>query len=469
MTIWTPDLTRHGGPRYRAIASALQDDVVQGRLQAGTRLPTHRDLAYRLGVTVGTVTRAYAEAERRGLIGGEVGRGTFVRDPRRGGPAEPAVPSAMPERDPASPLLDLSINAPSVWQDLPPLRAAMQAVALRGDLGSLLNYQPTLGLPRLRAAGASWIRQTCGLQVAPENVVLSMGGQGAMHFALAALTRPGDVVLAEQLTYAGIKALCGHLGLRVVPVAMDQHGLLPDAVEQACRQHGARALYTMPTLHNPTTATLSEERRRELVAVARRNNLFLLEDDVYGYLIEDRLPTLASMAPDITCFITSASKSLAPGFRVGFLAVPRDLIDRVATVIRGTMHDSAHIGAAVVAELVESGAGLEVAQARRLDIRARQRHARSVLGIDPAGSHPAAPHIWLQLPDPWRREDFARELLNRGIKVTPADVFAAGRVEMPHAVRVCIGAIDRQNVLDQALRTIADLLQSAPCQSALTP
>ena len=127
MTIWTPDLTRHGGPRYRAIASALHDDVVQGRLNPGTRLPTHRDLAYRLGVTVGTVTRAYAEAERRGLIGGEVGRGTFVRDLRRGGESPAAAP--MPERDPASPLLDLSVNAPSVWQDLPALRSALQAVA----------------------------------------------------------------------------------------------------------------------------------------------------------------------------------------------------------------------------------------------------------------------------------------------------------------------------------------------------
>ncbi|MFM2044228.1 MAG: hypothetical protein RLY86_2804, partial [Pseudomonadota bacterium] len=186
---WTPQIAGRAGPVYRRIAASLHDAVITGKLAPGTRLPTHRDLAWRLGVTVGTVTRAYQEAERQGLIGGEVGRGTFVQDPRQTPPAPPFEPETGGNQ------IDLSVNATALWPDAGALRAAVAAVAERGDLASLMGYMPAHGVERLRRTAAAWIAATAGLVVPDHRVLTGAGGQGAMHAAFAALTRPGDVLL----------------------------------------------------------------------------------------------------------------------------------------------------------------------------------------------------------------------------------------------------------------------------------
>ena len=259
MTNWLPDLSRHNGPRYRAIAEALAEDVRGGRLAAGTRLPTHRDLAWKLRLTIGTVSRAYAEAERRGLIAGEVGRGTYVRHPTG------VVPDAMPgdilgeTQDPD--FIDLTINRPSAAGEEEAIAAALQGLAADPDLVRLLDYQAPAGRREDRVAGAAFLER-CGLATTPEQVVMTAGGQHAMACVIAALTQPGDTLAAEALTYPGLRALARLLQLRLVPIAMDEQGLVPDALEAACRAAPVRALYTMPTLHNPTTATMPVARRQ---------------------------------------------------------------------------------------------------------------------------------------------------------------------------------------------------------------
>ncbi len=449
---WKPDLSGRPGPLYRAIATALHDDIRNGTLPPGTRLPTHRDLAWTLKVTVGTVTRAYQEAERQGLIGGEVGRGTFVRDPRR-------INEGAVETLPGG-IIDLSVNATALWPDADSLRDAVQAVAGRGDLLSLMGYQPPQGPQRLRAAIAAWAEATSGLSVPEDQVLLTTGGQGAMHAALSATTRPGDVLLVEQVTYPGIKTLALQLGLRLVPVAMDGDGILPDALEQAARGHGAHALYCMPTLQNPTTATMPRARREAIAAVARRLGLVIVEDDVYGFLARTREPTLAELAPEVTIHIGSVSKSLFPGLRTGYVIAPRPLLDRLAAVTRATILTPAHLGAVVTAELIESGEALRIAERRRGLVAERQALARSILGNRLGGSDPAVTHLWLTLPESWRRDAFARALLEQGVKVTPADAFAAGKAEVPNAVRVCLCSVDRAETLEQGLRPLATLLDS---------
>src|SRR5215475_3603063 len=222
MTMWNPELGT-AGARYLAIAEALSGDVKSGRLRPGDRLPTHRDLAYRLGVTVGTVTRAYAEAARRGLVGGEVGRGTYVRDPR-----PPSFTVLDDRSDGGEAPIDLSVNKAATAEAGPLLAAALRRLADSPDLGALLDYQPHRGQLRHRVAGAAWLARA-GLAVDPERVIVTAGGQHAMSIAIAALARPGDLVLAEQYTYAGMKAVASLLQLRLQGVATDQNGLVPEA------------------------------------------------------------------------------------------------------------------------------------------------------------------------------------------------------------------------------------------------
>src|SRR6266851_2558628 len=304
MTNWMPDLAGHKGPRYRAIAETLAEDVRNGRLAAGTRLPTHRDLAWKLRVTIGTISRAYAEAKRRGLIVGEVGRGTFVRPPAGAAAIMPG--DILGEtRDPD--LIDLTINRPCAAGEGAAMTAALVRLAAETDLAALLDYQAPAGRQEDRVAGTAFLK-ACGLATTPEQVVATAGGQHAMFCVIGALARPGDTLAVEALTYPGLRALANLLHLRLTPIALDGEGLIPEALEAACRAAPVRALYTMPTLHNPTTATMPVARRKALAEVARRHDLALLEDDVYGFLLDAPLPPLAHFAPERVFYITSTSK-----------------------------------------------------------------------------------------------------------------------------------------------------------------
>ncbi len=311
MSAWRPRLVA-GRPLYLSIADALARDVAEGRLATGARLPTQRELAETLGVTVGTVTRGYAEAARRGLVSGEVGRGSFVRGPA---PEPASLPGA---------LVELGVNHPPAAS--PPLCAALQAglaeLARSPSAGRLLDYPPEGGADAHRAAGARWV-QRLGLPATPEQVLVTSGSQHALTTVFTAFLRPGEVVLTEALTYPGMKALAALLGLRLLPLAMDEHGLRPEALEAACRGGRARALYTVPSLHNPTTVVLPEERRREIAAIARRHGLLIVEDDVHGPLLEPSPRPLSLFAPELSVYLAGMAKILAPGCASAFWWRPR--------------------------------------------------------------------------------------------------------------------------------------------------
>ena len=318
--MWTPNLAADASPRYRAIADQLGRDIASGNLAAGARLPTHRALATQIGVTVGTVSRAYAEAARLGLISGEVGRGTFVRE-------QPLseTPFDIPD-DEREALIDLSRNVPDPSAAAAPLREALAALTRSAELVDLLDYLPSAGSARHRAAGASWVGRS-GLATNADEIVVTGGAQHAMWLALATLAKPGDTVLAAELTYPGLIGLTRLLRLRLEGLALDEEGIRPDALEAACRAHAPRVLYCIPTNQNPTAAVMSEGRRREIAAIAQRYDLALIEDDICGFLQADAPLSLSSFAPEQSFYVTSLSKCIAPGLRVGFLRAPSAYTD----------------------------------------------------------------------------------------------------------------------------------------------
>ena len=466
MTTWVPDVAARKGPRYLAIADALAEDAGRGRLRAGTRLPTHRDLAERLGVTVGTVTRAYAEATRRGLVAGEVGRGTFVRV---AGPAEAAAPA--PAAEPG--LIDLTANRPPEGpgdNGAAVLARTLAALARRKDLARLLEYPSEGGAPEHRAAGAEWL-QRCRLDVPAERVLVSSGSQHGMTVVFTALLAPGDLVLTEDLTYQGMKTLAALLSLRLQGVATDEHGLRPDALDAACRKGGARALYCLPTLQNPTASVMPEGRRREIAAVARAHGLIVVEDDVHGHLLEAPPRPLASLVPELTVYLNGTSKSLAPGLRVGFVVAPETMVTRLSGAIRSTTWMAAPLMAEIAARWIHDGTAESMVKRKRKEAAARQALAARLLGHGQTGPRTAAYHLWLPLPEPWRAEPFAAAARREGVAVTPASVFSAQpgrpRLAPPEAVRVCLGAAQDRDQLAAGLTVLARLLGGAPAPSPL--
>jgi len=457
MTNWMPDLAGHKGPRYRAIAETLAEDVRNGRLAAGTRLPTHRDLAWKLRVTIGTISRAYAEAERRGLIVGEVGRGTFVRP--QGG-AAPIMPGEIlgETRDPD--FIDLTINRPCAAGEGAAMAAALVRLAAETDLAALLDYQAPAGRREDRVAGAAFLK-ACGLATTPEQVVATAGGQHAMACVIGALTRPGDTLAVEALTYPGLRALASLLHLRLTPIALDGEGLIPEALDAACRAAPVRALYTMPTLHNPTTATMPVTRREALAEVARRHDLALIEDDVYGFLLDAPLPPLVHFAPERAFYITSASKSLMPALRIGYVHAPKAQVDAIAAAVRATIYSAPPLMARIAARWIADGTATRLAEEKRAETRRRNQMARRILAKTGFAGDPAAPHLWVTLPEPWRADDFVATARRRGVGIIPAAAFAVTR-QPPEAVRICLGAQTTADRVERALTQLAELLASPP-------
>lgn len=455
MTNWEPNLGQQRGPLYRSIADALAADIRAGRLPIGTRLPTHRDLAWHLKVTVGTVTRAYAEAERRGLISGEVGRGTFVR------PAStPAARALRPE--PLGPdFIDLSLNRPQTGEEPALVAQGLRAIAESDELEELLQYQPHAGRMVDRAAGARWI--TCGgLDAQPDQVLVTASGQHAVASVLSAVTQPGDTVAVESLTYPGIRSAASLLSLRLAPVAMDDDGLAPESLATLCRSGTIKALYTLPTLHNPTATVLPVERRRAVAQIAEANGVALIEDDVYGFLLDAPPPPLASFAPQLGYYITSTSKSLAPGLRIGYVRVPAGAVERVAAALRATVYMAAPLMAALATRWIEDGTAGRLVREKRAETAERQALARSLLRDARLSGHPAAAHVLLALPEAWRAEAFEAAARRQGVGVTAATAFWLGRSNPPNSVRLCLGTPVRRDELGRGLARIAQLLIRAP-------
>jgi len=453
MTIWTPLLTAGGWsrPLYLAIAQAIEADVLAGRLQPGDRLPPHRDLADRIGVTVGTVSRGYAEARKAGWISGEVGRGTFVLDRIAG-----RFPGSK-EEDKG--VIDLSLNVP-IESPAPDLAAAFRALAAQADVRSWLQYTPTRGLRSARVAGAM-VLERHGLAVDPEEVVLCAGAQHGVGVALEAVSRPGDCVVAEELTYPAFRSLAEARGLRIYPVALDEQGIVPKALHIACRKARPKALYVVPTLHNPTTGSLSAERRKALTEVARRHDLIVIEDDIHRMLAPEAPAPIAHLAPERTIYVASLSKSFAPGLRVGYIAGPPSLRDRLANAVWRSLWMLSPIATALAAHWVLRGEFDSIAAAKRREAAARQALAAKILPRASVRTARTANHLWLATGQASTAEDFTLKARERGTLVMPGTAFYLGSGRPPSAVRVSLSAAPNRAVLVAALERLRQVLEGS--------
>ncbi|MGI9507740.1 MAG: PLP-dependent aminotransferase family protein, partial [Geminicoccaceae bacterium] len=373
MTIWCPDLSIHPGPRYKALAEAIDNAIGDGELEPGRKLPPQRDLAYRLGVTVGTVSRAYALAEQRGLVRGEVGRGTFVHS------AETGKSFRNPVVDGDSDLIKLTVNTqPDISIQQKVANGLNMLANARPPVGELMNYTPRVGLDPHRDAAARWASRV-GVTFLPERTLITGGAHQAIAVALSGLAKPGETVLCEQLVYSGFKRVATRLGLKLRGVALDQEGLCPDALEAAARDSDAKVLLSNPTIHNPTTSTMSETRRQAIAACLERHDLILVEDDVYGQLEQDRPPPLVALAPERTVYITTASKIVAPNLRFGVLIAPARLFDRLADAQSDLFLTCPTLMAALFTQWLDDGTAEQLIGRQRAEAAARQTLAAECL------------------------------------------------------------------------------------------
>ncbi|WP_232665184.1 aminotransferase-like domain-containing protein [Pseudonocardia sp. TRM90224] len=456
-----------GDPVYRRIAESIAEGIASGRLGVGDRLPTHRALARQLGVAVPTVSRAYREAEQRGLISSTVGRGTFVS----------GIPTLRARHDRGAgerPHVDLSVNGSSRGEHEQLLREALVAAAAEPDLGALLSYASDVGEQLHRESAAAWLSRS-GVAVAPERVVLCNGGQHALLVAMGALLRPGDVLLTDELTFPGAKSAALVLGAHVVGVEMDGEGMVPAALEAACA--GATppvALYCMPNAHNPTAITLPARRREAIVEIARRYDLQIIEDDVFGLLVPDdeRGIPLAALAPERTLLISSLSKTLTPGLRWGAVTGPAQLTDRLGALVRATILNPAPMAAGIADRWLTDGTAARLLTWQHGEMEARFATARRLFGDCSAvrAVRTAGLHAWLDLHETWTPAAVVDVAERLGIAIAPTSFFHAdpASATRPGArgVRLCLGNAPDHPTLTAALAALAEALDRGPTWTA---
>ncbi len=449
MTQWMPTDLPH--PGYVQLVARLQQDIQSGLLRPGQRLPAIRLLAQQLAVNPTTVARAYRQAEQQGLLHSRVGQGSFV-----GG--ELTLAQVIRSPGPETPL-NLSIIQPLLSLAEPALQRVLPRLAQQMS-AQQLGYPALALLPHQHRAALDWLHWL-GIPLAKGHQLLPVhGAQQGLQALILALSEPGETLGAESLCYPGLIALCQSLGRPLQGLAMDEQGLLPEALAEYCQQAPLRLLFVTASQQNPTTAIMPLRRRLALIEVARRYKLTLIDDDIYGFTVRGQLPSLYQLAPDCTLSLTSFSKCLLPGLRCGFLCLPPLAAEAVQRVIRTQIWMPAPLGLELACQLIHSGDAEQICLAQLQEAQARQQLAYHLLGSRYQHQLRGL-HGWLHLPAKLSADRFSQHAEQAGVLVSSASYFTTQGQKTPAAVRLGLMATASRDELGCALELVRQLLQTA--------
>lgn len=448
---WTPRLMEGASSKHAAIFEALASDIAEGVLAPGQRLPPQREVASALGVDLTTVTKAYNRAREIGVIHAAAGRGTFVT----GGEA-PTLSSPQG----VAMALDLSKNSTPLNETVN-IRAMIAkdlgGEALQPNLLDL-NYQETGGSQINRSAGARWLSGRIRA-LEWQRVVLCSGAQSAIFAICLHLTRRSKKVAAGRYAYPGIHTVANRTGLQLVPIDMDDEGLVPEAFEHVAKAGGLAALYVTPTIDNPTTATMSPSRRQRIAEIALEHGVPIIEDEPYVPLLPKPQVSLASLAPAMTWHVATLSKCVTAALRLGYVACPSPAdADELGAMLQAMTMMASPLFAALATKWIDNGLVLKTALSIGQANEARQEIAASVFAGYELQADTRASHVWLKLPEPWRGNDFAYQAQRAGIMILPSGSFANDQQD-EEAVRISLGGAPDQKSLRHALVELRRILE----------
>ncbi|PLZ04080.1 GntR family transcriptional regulator [Burkholderia sp. WAC0059] len=445
---WIKRLSESRKPAYLTIPDLIEEDLASGRLRPRDRLPGLRDLASLLALNYTTVARAYAEARKRGLLDARAGSGTFVRG------KTPTLPLAGGSG------IEMSMNMPPEPAEFAArMRESASRLLADADPYQLLRYQDFGGTPEDRAAGRSWLRQRfAGCE--DDTVLVCPGIHSALVALVSQLARAGAAICLDTLAYPGIKAIAAQLGVRLQALPRDDEGPLPHAFEALCKTEKPAAFYCNPTIQNPSTLTLPGRRREALADVALRYSVPIIEDDAYGMLPRETPPTLASLAPELTYYVTGLSKSFGAGLRIAYLRAPTAReARRVAGGLRATTVMASPFTVLLATQWINDGTAHDMLDAIRAEASARQAIAAQMLAAFRYDAHPDGFHLWLPVPDDgWSAPELALQLRNQGIAAVAGAAFSTDG-SPPNAIRICLGGPQDRSDCRETLRAVAETLE----------
>jgi DNA-binding transcriptional MocR family regulator len=441
-------------PGYATIVATIVDGIARRILVAGERLPPQRELAHQLGVAIATVGRAYTQLEQQGFVESHVGRGTFIAGGRvRGEPAGQA-----------SETIDLAVYRVPVPDLESTLADTLKSIIAEHHPQQILGSSPAAGQTSHRRAMAQWLQRS-GLDVSFNQVIITNGGQHATMAALSTITHAGETIATEEFTDPRMKSIASYLDRRLVGVAMDDEGMIPESLAELCLSERISAVYVSTRAQNPTNATLPLWRRQAIAEIARRHDLPIIESDIYGTIMGDGDPPIAAIAPERTHFISSLGRIAGPGIKVGCLVSPPQDVARSQSGVAMSTGSATLITAEIASRWIANN---------QLDGMIRWQQAENIRRVSLLATYPllgrarseiASPHVWLHLPEQWRAEDFINAAAAEGVSIAQTHSFVVGRRPMPHAVRLVIGSPASVETLQIACERLERLLAAQPKSS----
>ena len=435
--------------KFRQIAETIETRINTGVYQPNTKLPPHRVLADELETTPTTVSKAYKLLAEKNKVESFVGRGTFVCGNSE---LETVIQASDDDAD-----YNFSILQPCLKYNVLPLQAAFQQTyaALPSEL---LGYIEHSGHLSHREAGVKWAAEF-GLSVSdPNDILLASGAQNALEILIQTYTNPGDCIAVEAFTYPGILSIANLLGRRIVDVEMDSEGMCPIALKDTILNDKPKLVVIVPSHQNPTGVTMPQARREAIAKVIAEGDIWLLEDDIYGFLNPVTIPAITNYIPEKSFHITSLSKAISPALRCAFIKAPKSEIRKVGACIRTSIWLASPLNFAVAAQLINSGQAFAMAHQQKLLAAQRQQFVTEQLGVLACSRQPTSYHIWVALPAHWRQEHFVMEAKNQQLLVSSGGYFSQQSDKSNH-IRLSLMAIDDEQRFQQGVVSLANLLK----------
>ncbi|OMH38356.1 GntR family transcriptional regulator [Motiliproteus sp. MSK22-1] len=442
-----------------AISEALEKAIASGDLPSGARLPTHRELAEQLEVSVQTVSNAYAYAEKKGFVRAWVGSGTFVNSYEVEQETEFLL---VEDKDTEGRAIDLSIAHPVCTAQHSQLFKEALLKMAQSDTDALIRAaRPVQGQKHHVEAAAKWL-ESQKIPVETDRIVLCNGASHGLMLALGTVVQPGDLVACENLVDHGLIARSNILKFKLCGLATDHEGIIPEAFEEACKQKVIKVLCCTPSMSNPTSSHMSLTRRQHIADIARKHRVLVIEDDVYGALEPDRTPPLSSFLPDQAFYITSLTKTVAPGMRTGFMVAPRHLLQHTISRLAATSWMATPMPFEIASLWINDGTLKRLIEFEQQEFSARQRLARKVLAGFEYDYHPNGMHIWLHLPEGWGADKLVATAQKGNLLVTGYQPFVVDQTQRLNRIRISLGMECSRYRIKYGLKLLAEILGSTP-------
>lgn len=446
---WKPDLSRTTGPKYRALARLLEEDIKSGELKAGIKLPPQRELADFLDINLSTVSKAYKLCEQKGLLSASVGNGTYVSSDAA---AEPVL-----LRETETRIIDMGALVPFVTSNYK-VKQHIERLLKKPDALNLFSYGVPEGNKRHRNAGVLWLQKS-GFYTDSEHIVLAAGGQNALTAALGALFERGDKIGTDPLTYPGVKTAAKLLGIHLIPIQCENYEMTEDGIRFAVQNENIKGLYVIPDFHNPTTHIMSLETRKMIAGLAQEKNLLVIEDGINNLLTEHPLPPIASFAPEQIVYLSSLSKTVSAGLRTAFIHIPERYNQDLVTALYSMNIAISPLLATASASLIEDGSAEEIIAERKKMISERNLLVNKILSEFAVASELTSPLRYLQLPEHFSGKSFEICAKQAGVEVYGAERFTVGNKPAEKAVRISVTTPSTTEDLTEGLKRLKQLLQ----------